>query len=96
MRAFIWLFYVLLILLGVTFAALNAGAVQLNLYVTTLSIPIAVLITTMFGIGLLLGFVLSLLRYWRLKMELIKIKNQLKISAKEIKNLRDIPLKDQH
>ena len=96
MRLFIWLFYLLLILLGVTFAALNAGTVQLNLYVTTLSIPIAVLITIMFGIGLLLGFLLSLLRYWRLKMELIKIKNQLKISAKEIKNLRDIPLKDQH
>lgn len=96
MRVFIWLFYLLLILLGVTFAALNAGTVQVNLYVTSLSIPIAVLMTIMFGVGLLLGFLLSLLRYWRLKMELIKIKNQLKISAKEIKNLRDIPLKDQH
>lgn len=96
MRVFIWLFYLLLILLGVTFAALNAGAVQVNLYVKTLSIPIAVLMTIMFGVGLLLGFLLSLLRYWRLKMELIKIKSQLKISAKEIKNLRDIPLKDQH
>lgn len=96
MRVFIWLFYLILILLGVTFAALNAGAVQVNFYVTTLSIPIAVLMTIMFGVGLLLGFLMSLLRYWRLKMELNKIKGQLKISAKEIKNLRDIPLKDQH
>ncbi len=96
MRVFIWLFYLLLILFGVTFAALNAGTVTVNLYVSTLSIPIAVLMTIMFGVGLLLGFLLSLLRYWRLKMELIKIKNQLKISAKEIKNLRDIPLKNQH
>ena len=96
MRIFIWLFYLLLILLGVTFAALNAGTVQVNFYVKTVSIPIAVLMTTMFGVGLLLGFLLVQLRYWRLKMELIKIRNQLKISAKEIKNLRDIPLKDQH
>ena len=96
MRVLVWLFYVLLILLGASFAALNAGTVQVNLYVTTLSIPIAVLMTGMFGMGLLLGFFLSLLRYWRLKVELIKIKNQLKVSAREIKNLRDIPLKDQH
>ena len=96
MRVIIWLFYLLLILLGVTFAALNAGTVQVNFYMRTLSIPISVLMTIMFGVGLLLGFLLSLLRYWRLKMELIKIKNQLKISTKEIKNLRDIPLKDQH
>ena len=96
MRVLVWLFYVLLILLGASFAALNAGTVQVNLYVTTLSIPIAVLMTGMFGMGLLLGFFLSLLRYWRLKVELIKIKNQLKVSAREIKNLRDIPLKGQH
>ena len=96
MRVFIWLFYLILVLLGVTFAALNAGTVEVNLYIKTMQIPIAVLITLVFGIGLLLGFFLSLLRYWRLKMELLKIKSQLKISAKEIKNLRDIPLKDQH
>ena len=47
MRIFIWLFYLLLILLGVTFAALNAGTVQVNFYVKTVSIPIAVLMTTM-------------------------------------------------
>ena len=96
MRVFIWIFYLILDLLGVTFAALNAGTVEVNLYIKTMQIPIAVLITFVFGIGLLLGFFLSLLRYWRLKMELLKIKSQLKISAKEIKNLRDIPLKDQH
>ena len=96
MRVFIWIFYLILVLLGVTFAALNAGTVEVNLYIKTMQIPIAVLITFVFGIGLLLGFFLSLLRYWRLKMELLKIKSQLKISAKEIKNLRDIPLKDQH
>ena len=96
MRDFIWIFYLILVLLGVTFAALNAGTVEVNLYIKTMQIPIAVLITFVFGIGLLLGFFLSLLRYWRLKMELLKIKSQLKISAKEIKNLRDIPLKDQH
>ena len=96
MRILIWFFYIVLIILGVTFAVLNAGDVQVNLYVISLKVPIALLMASMIGLGLMLGFLLSLIRYWRLKFELNKIKHQLKISSKEIKNLRDIPLKDQH
>lgn len=88
--------YILLLLVGISFAALNAGSVQVNLYVTTLTLPISVLMVIMIGIGLLIGFVLFVARYWRFKMELLKVQNQLKITEKEIKNLRDIPLKNQH
>lgn len=96
MRLLMWFFYILLIILGVTFAVLNAGNVQVNLYVTSLKVPIALLMACMIGLGLILGLLFSLVRYLRLKFELNKIKHQLKISTKEIKNLRDIPLKDQH
>lgn len=96
MRILIWLFYLILILLGISFAALNAGTVELNFYIKTMTIPIAILMAMMLGIGLFLGCLFSLCRYWRLKLECNKIKNQLKLSTKEIKNLRDIPLKNQH
>lgn len=96
MRLLMMLFYLILILLGVSFAALNANSVQVNFYFTTISMPISVLMTLMLGFGLLLGFLLFLFRYWRLKLENSRIKNQLKITAKEIKNLRSIPLQDQH
>lgn len=88
--------YIILLLVGISFAALNAGSVQVNLYVTTLTLPISVLMVFMMGLGLLIGFVLFVARYWQFKMELLKIQNQLKITEKEIKNLRDIPLKNQH
>lgn len=88
--------YLLLILLGVSFAALNASTVQVNFYMTTLDVPISVLMTIMLGIGLLMGLLLCLGKYWRLKIALLHLKNQLKITEKEIKNLRDIPLKDHH
>ncbi|WP_274519302.1 LapA family protein [Legionella lansingensis] len=90
------IFYLFLILLGVTFAALNASSVQVNFYFTKLTMPISVLMTIMLGIGLLLGFLLFLYRYWRLKVEYLKLKNQSKLIEKEIKNLRSIPLQDQH
>ncbi|ASQ45712.1 lipopolysaccharide assembly protein LapA domain-containing protein [Legionella clemsonensis] len=96
MRLFMMIFYLLLILLGVTFAALNASSVAVNLYFTKVTMPISVLMTIMLGIGLLLGFLLFLYRYWRLKVEHLRLKNQFKLTEKEIKNLRSIPLQDQH
>ena len=96
MRVVMVLFYLLLMLRGVSFAALNAGSVQVNFYVTTISMPVSVLMTLMLGMGLLIGFLLFIFRYWRLKVQLNKIKNQLQLTEKEITNLRNIPLKDKH
>ena len=90
------LFYLILILLGVSFATLNASSVEVNFYFKTLSMPISVLMTMMLGIGLFIGFFFFLFRYWRLKVDYLKLKNQFKLFEKEIKNLRSIPLKDQH
>ncbi|KTD49476.1 hypothetical protein Lrub_0575 [Legionella rubrilucens] len=96
MRLLMILFYLLLILVGVSFAALNASSVEVNFYVTTVTMPISILMTIMLGIGIVVGFLIFLLRYWRLKRELARVRNQLRLTEKEIKNLRDIPLKDQH
>ncbi|MFA5960321.1 MAG: LapA family protein [Tatlockia sp.] len=96
MRVLILICYVVLILLGVSFAALNASSVQVNFYFKTMTMPISVLMVFTLGIGLLLGVLLFLYRYWRLKMDCLKLKHQLKMTEKEIKNLRAIPLKDQH
>lgn len=82
----------ILALIGVSFAVLNAKSVALNLYVTTWQIPVSLLITIVFGLGLITGFLLFLSRYLRVKFDLLKLKNQLKLTEKEIKNLRHIPL----
>ncbi|QMT60442.1 MULTISPECIES: LapA family protein [unclassified Legionella] len=96
MRILMLVIYILLIIIGVSFAALNATSVDVNLYFKTITIPISVLMTIMLGIGIVVGFILFIGRYWRLKAECHKIKNQLKLTEKEIKNLRSIPLQDQH
>ncbi|KTD22709.1 lipopolysaccharide assembly protein LapA domain-containing protein [Legionella israelensis] len=96
MRLLMLLFYLVLIIFGVTFAALNASDVQINFYVTTFKLPMSVLMVIVLGIGILIGFIIFLFRYWRLKREYWKLKNQLNLTEKEIKNLRAIPLKDQH
>jgi putative membrane protein len=96
MRLLMLVFYILLIFLGVSFAALNASSVPVNFYFKTMSMPIAVLIAFMLGAGALIGFALFISRLWRVKVECRRLKNQLKLTEKEIKNLRSIPLQDQH
>jgi putative membrane protein len=96
MRIVTTVFYLLLILVGISFAALNASSVPINFYFKTLSLPISVLIIITFGLGLLVGFSLFFYRYWRLKANCRHLTNQLKLTEKEIKNLRAIPLHDQH
>ena len=96
MRILMTVFYLLLILTGVSFAALNARTAQINFYLTTLTMPVSVLMIVMLGVGVLIGFFLFIGRYWRLKAECHKIRSQLKLTEKEVKNLRAIPLRDQH
>ena len=77
MRIVMTLFYLVLILVGVSFAALNASPVQVNFYFTLVKMPISVLITIMLGVGMLVGFFLFLCRFWRLKVEHRKLKNHI-------------------
>jgi lipopolysaccharide assembly protein A len=96
MRILMLVTYIVLIIIGVSFAALNATSVQVNFYFKNVSMPISVLMTIMLGVGILIGFLLFIFRYWRLKVECRKMKSQVKLTEKEIKNLRSIPLQDQH
>ncbi len=94
MRIFLIIFYLFLIFLGAVFAALNATSVKINLFVTSFTLPVSVLVITSVIIGVLLGSLVFLGKYWHLKSEQHKLKNQLKLTEKEIRNLRSIPLND--
>ncbi|MDF1684106.1 MAG: LapA family protein [Legionellaceae bacterium] len=96
MRLIMMMFYFLIMLFGVAFAALNAGSVQLNLYFKMYTMPISILLLAALALGVILGFVVFLTRYWSLKAQYRKLKHQLELTEREIKNLRAIPLKDQH
>ena len=96
MRIIMLIIYIVLIIFGVSFAALNAASVRVNFYFTTISMPVSVLLIITLGIGILIGFILFIARYWRLKAECNRMKNHLKLTEREIKNLRSIPLQDQH
>ena len=94
MRIVMTILYLFLIIIGVSFAGLNSSSVDINVYFTVFHVPISVLIVLTLAFGVFIGFILLLGRYWRLKAEHRRIKNQLKLTEKEVKNLRAIPLQD--
>ena len=96
MRMIMMMLYLVFVLVGVSFAVLNAASVVINFYFSTISMPISVLMILMLGIGLLIGFFTASFRYWRLKSECRRLKNQLKLTEQEIKNLRIMPVTDNY
>lgn len=96
MRVVMLLFYVSLIVLGVSFSVLNAKLVELDLYFRTLTIPLSLLLVTVFAFGMVWGLSFIIFRYLRLKVTFSQLKGQLALSEKEVKNLRSIPIQDQH
>ena len=96
MRIITTLFYFLLIILGVSFAALNASPIEVNFYITTMTLPVSLLIILVLGVGIIVGFTILLFRFLRLTAENRKLKSQLKLTEQEIKNLRTIPVTDHY
>jgi lipopolysaccharide assembly protein A len=96
MRIFFLFFYLVLIIVSLAFAALNSNEVVLNLYWQTLQLPLAFVMIVCIGLGLLLGALVFLVRYWHLRCQYSKTKNLVSLLEKEIKNLRSIPIQDSH
>lgn len=96
MRIVTILFYLLLIVFGVSFAALNASTVTVNFYFTQFTTAVSIILLCAFSIGMVLGLLLFLSKYLHVKHDLKKARNQLQLMEKEINNLRVMPLKDQH
>lgn len=87
-------FSVFLVLLGLSFAILNAELVQLNLYIRTWQIPLSLAMIVTLILGVLLGFCIASIKIISLKRENSKLRKKSDVVEKEISNLRTMPLKD--
>lgn len=94
MRILLIVFYLFLIFIGASFAALNAEFVKINLFFTSFRLPISVLVIIAVIFGVLLASLVFINKYLKLKYEQNRLRHQLNLTEKEIKNLRSIPIKD--
>lgn len=96
MRIITTLLIILLVLLGLTFAGLNAEPVIINYYIGTKKLPLSLLLILTLVCGSLLGLLANLVFCIRLKSANVLLRHRLKLVQEEVANLRTMPLKDEH
>lgn len=96
MRYVIYIFWIIVILVGVTFASLNPQKLTLNYYVNTTTIHLPLLLLLVLVLGALLGVIAMLPSLIRAKSSNHRLKARVKQTEQEVQNLRSIPIKDAH
>ena len=86
----------IVIIFGVAFAVLNAESVQLNYYLGSIHLPLSLVLVMAMIVGALLGIFASLSLIIGSRRNATKLKHTVEVAEKEIVNLRNIPIKDEH
>jgi len=94
MRIFSYLVLLIILLIGVTFACLNAAPVTLRYYIGESNFPLSLLLAFTLIVGVILGLVVAGITYIKLKTQNIRLNQRVKFAEQEVANLRSIPLKD--
>lgn len=94
MRFITYIIVFFLVVIGFTFACLNAEAVSVNYYFAQKEIPLSLLIALGLFTGGILGWVSSLGLVIKLKKDHFILHQKFKHAEKELENLRQIPLED--
>ena len=96
LRIFYLLLFLLLIVIGIAFAVLNAEAVEFSYYFSSRQIPLSLILVLAMFAGAVLGVLASTSLIIKLKREMAQLKKSASLAEKEITNLRAIPIKDKH
>lgn len=84
----------IVIAVGLSFAALNSESVQVQYYVGETRAPLALVIVLALGAGAVLGVLASLGIVLTQKRRIGKLQRTVSVHEREIRNLREIPIKD--
>jgi uncharacterized membrane protein YciS (DUF1049 family) len=77
---------------GLTFASLNSSIVTFNYYLGVKDIALSLLLVFVFGGGIVLGLLVSIFPWLKVKRDNMRLKFHLKVVEKEVKNLRSLPI----
>lgn len=83
-------------LFTVTFTLLNSQPVKVNYYFGSYEIDLLIVVVICLVIGAFLGIMAALGKMFSLKQEMSRKEKKIKITEKELENLRSLPLKDEH
>ena|SRR5688572_28313028 len=85
---------VLFLVIGASFGYFNAKPVEFNYLAGTIELPLIALIIGEFVIAVLLTLLICFGRMLSLKNEIRRLRKQVQASEAELKNLRDLPIRE--
>lgn len=94
MRIISYILLLVIVLFGLTFAALNSESVTINYYFDQSALPLSLLLVLVFAFGCLIGIIVGLWLLIKSKLSNHRLRQRLNWAEKEIENLRAIPLQD--
>ncbi len=86
----------IVLLLGLSFAVLNADSISINYYLGEQEIPLSIALVLALVLGALLGILASLSVILRQRTRISMLNRTVTMTEKEITNLRSLPIKDDH
>lgn len=97
MLRLVYLFMALfVVILGVAFSVLNAENVTLHYYLGSIELPLSLILVLAMIVGAVLGVFASLSFIIGSRRSSSKLKRSVEQAEKEIVNLRNIPIKNEH
>lgn len=94
MRIISYIFILVIVLFGMTFATLNSESVTINYYLGQSTLPLSLLLVLIFAFGCLIGMIVGFWLLIKSKIINYRLRQRLNLAEKEIENLRAIPLQD--
>jgi len=95
-RKLIWsLLGAALVIFGLSFALLNPAQAALNLYVGTVTLPLAVWIVLSLVVGALLGVLATAHKVGQQRRELSRLRRSADDANRELTELRKLPVRNQ-
>lgn len=94
-RILSYLFLLAVLILSLTFTAINVQTIQVNYYVGSQEAPLALVLGATLIAGALLGALVMMRPILNLKLKSSKLRRSIRNNEKEISILRTLPLKNQ-
>lgn len=86
--------FVIVLIIGAGFSAINLAPVDINYYLGALNLPLSIVIIAAIILGTLLGALALSTSILRLRYENRRLRKKLAISEQEIDSLRILPITD--
>ena len=97
MTRVIGLIFILVVLVfGLTFGIMNAESVQIDYYFGIGQMPLSLILVIAFVVGALFAAVINVGMILKLKRQIFKLRKEVRVTEKEVRNLRALPIKDKH